>query len=227
MGVGNSYHYHPSLISTEREVSYIPQDKSPEITSAHSHHPITWLSPKKDWLITLMKLEKDAEPKEPGPTVSILYPCGNAVSTAQRKEQSISLSGSSPAPQMVFPIVQLIFRSLMCFCIFFNVFRTQRQKGVELVLPQSPVFAFICVKNWKSHSHVQLFAVPWTVSNPPNSSVHRILQARILQCIAIPFSRGSSQPRDRTQVSCIAGRFFTNWATKETPYMYEIGQQLN
>ena len=41
------------------------------------------------------------------------------------------------------------------------------------------------------------------------SSVHRILQARILEWVAIPFSRGSSQPRDQTQVSCIAGRFFT------------------
>ena len=45
--------------------------------------------------------------------------------------------------------------------------------------------------------------------SPPGSSVHRILQARILEWVAIPFSRGSSQPRDRTQVSCIAGRFFT------------------
>ena len=39
----------------------------------------------------------------------------------------------------------------------------------------------------------------------PGSSVHGILQARILEWVAIPFSRGSSQPRDRTQVSCIAG----------------------
>ena len=46
-------------------------------------------------------------------------------------------------------------------------------------------------------------------------TVHGILQARILEWIAFPFSRGSSQPRDRTQVSHIAGRFFTNWATKE------------
>ena len=44
-------------------------------------------------------------------------------------------------------------------------------------------------------------------------SVHGILQARILEWIAIPFSRGTSQPRDRTLVSCITGRFFTVWAT--------------
>ena len=51
--------------------------------------------------------------------------------------------------------------------------------------------------------------------SPPGSSVHGILQKRILEWVAIPFSRGSSQPRDRTWVSCIAGGFFTIWATRE------------
>ena len=49
----------------------------------------------------------------------------------------------------------------------------------------------------------------------PGSSVHGILQARILEWIVMPFSRGSSQPRDRTQVSHITGGFFTVWATRE------------
>ena len=49
----------------------------------------------------------------------------------------------------------------------------------------------------------------------PDSSVHGILQTRILEWVAIPFSRGSSQPRDQTPVFCIAGRFFTVWATRE------------
>ena len=44
-----------------------------------------------------------------------------------------------------------------------------------------------------------------------------ILQARTLEQVATPSSRGSSQPRDRTQVSCFAGRFFTAWATREAP----------
>ena len=48
--------------------------------------------------------------------------------------------------------------------------------------------------------------------SPPGSSVHGILQARTLEWVAISFSRGSSWPRDWTQVSCIAGRFFTDWA---------------
>ena len=51
--------------------------------------------------------------------------------------------------------------------------------------------------------------------SPPASSVHGILQARILQWGAIPFSGGSFQPWDWTWVSCIAGRFFTVWATTE------------
>ena len=49
----------------------------------------------------------------------------------------------------------------------------------------------------------------------PGSSVHGILQTRILEWVAIPFSRGSSWPRDRSWVSYIAGRFFTIWATRE------------
>ena len=52
----------------------------------------------------------------------------------------------------------------------------------------------------------------------PGSSDHGILHARILEWVMIPISRGSSQPRDRTQVSRIAGEFFTVWATRETLY---------
>ena len=51
--------------------------------------------------------------------------------------------------------------------------------------------------------------------SPPGSSVHGIFQARTLKWVAIPFSKGSLQPRDQTQVSCIAGRYFTTWATRE------------
>ena len=49
-----------------------------------------------------------------------------------------------------------------------------------------------------------------TLCNPVDYRVHGILQARILEWVAFPFSRGSSQPRELTQVSCIAGRFFTS-----------------
>ena len=49
----------------------------------------------------------------------------------------------------------------------------------------------------------------------PETSVHGIFQARVLEWVAISYSRVSSRPRDRTQVSCIVGRRFTVWATRE------------
>ena len=57
-----------------------------------------------------------------------------------------------------------------------------------------------------------LFATPWS---PPGSSVHGILQVRILEWVVMPFSRGSSRSRDRTQVSCIVCIFFIIWATRK------------
>ena len=56
--------------------------------------------------------------------------------------------------------------------------------------------------------------------NPPGSSVRGILQAIILELVAIPFSRGSSQPRDRIWVSCIVGRFFTDFPPRKKPHMF-------
>ena len=57
-----------------------------------------------------------------------------------------------------------------------------------------------------------------TLCNPMDYTVHGMLQARILEWVAFPFSRASSQPRDQTQVSRIAGGFFTSWATREAHY---------
>ena len=59
-----------------------------------------------------------------------------------------------------------------------------------------------------SLSRVQLFVIPWTVALQAPLSMG-ILQARILEWVTMPSSRGSSQPRDPTHVSCIAGGFFT------------------
>ena len=56
-----------------------------------------------------------------------------------------------------------------------------------------------------------------TFCDPVDYTVRGILWARILAWVAFPFSRGSSQPRDPTQVSRIAGRFFTSRATSEAP----------
>ena len=55
----------------------------------------------------------------------------------------------------------------------------------------------------------------------PGSSVHGLLQARIMGWVAIPFYRGSSQPRDQIRVSCSAGGFFTIQATREALYVLD------
>ena len=57
-------------------------------------------------------------------------------------------------------------------------------------------------------------------------TVHGILQTRILERVAFPFSRGSSQPMDQTQVSRIAGGFFTSWATKEALRVKEESEKI-
>ena len=59
----------------------------------------------------------------------------------------------------------------------------------------------------------------WSLSG---SSVHGILQARILEWVAYPFSRGSSWLRNGTEVSCITGRFFTSWATRDAPIVLTL-----
>ena len=62
--------------------------------------------------------------------------------------------------------------------------------------------------------------------SPPGSSVRGILQARILEWVAISFSRGSSRPRDWAQVSCIAGRRFNLWATREAEHQRTVAFEL-
>ena len=73
-----------------------------------------------------------------------------------------------------------------------------------LYMPKSPVFEWVT-----ESSSVMSDSLP-----PMDYTIHGVLQARIPEWVAFPFSRGSSQPRDRTQVSHIAGRFFTSWATR-------------
>ena len=62
--------------------------------------------------------------------------------------------------------------------------------------------------------------------SPAGSSVHRVLQARILEWVATPFSRVSSSPRDWTWVSCIAGSFFTMWASREASWLALVCTQV-
>ena len=76
--------------------------------------------------------------------------------------------------------------------------------------------AFVCSRDTHFASENECRSVV-SDSLPPHGLyiVHGILQARILEWVAFPFSRGSSQPRDQTRVSSIAGKFFTSWATRE------------
>ena len=83
-------------------------------------------------------------------------------------------------------------------------------------------FLVVCIELlWRFHESESEVAQSFpTLSNPMDCSlsgsfVHGIFQARVLEWIAISFSRGSSQPRNRTHVSCIAGKCFTIWATRE------------
>ena len=66
--------------------------------------------------------------------------------------------------------------------------------------------------------------------SPPSSSVHGILQARILEWVVIPISRRFSWPRDQTWVSCIGGRFFTIWSTETleiAPLFHHLSHPLS
>ena len=81
--------------------------------------------------------------------------------------------------------------------------------GVLSLEPSGLKVTLVKAPKWKLLSPVWLFATPWTV--------HGILQAKILEWVAFFFSRGSSKPRDQTQVSRIAGGFFTSWVYKGSP----------
>ena len=65
--------------------------------------------------------------------------------------------------------------------------------------------------NWNKVAQLCLTLCDPIDCSLPASSVHGIFQSRVMEWVAISFSRGSSWPRDQTQVICIAGRFFTSW----------------
>ena len=77
---------------------------------------------------------------------------------------------------------------------------------------------------WKPLSRVRHFAtLYWTIHGLyMDCIVLGILQPRILELVAVPLSRRSSQPRDQTQVSCIAGGFFASWAIREAQKAEEL-----
>ena len=77
-----------------------------------------------------------------------------------------------------------------------------------------PVLLIMCLK-----VKVKVTPLCLTLCDPMDNTVHGMLQARILEWVAYPFSSISSRPRNRTRVSCIAGGFFTNWAIREAPIL--------
>ena len=95
-----------------------------------------------------------------------------------------------------------------------------------LLKPSLEDFEHYFAYMWNEHSCTVVWTFFGTDCGLPGSSVHGILQARILEWVAIAFSRVSSQPRDRTQVSCLAGSLFTIWTTREAPkygMLHEFG----
>ena len=94
----------------------------------------------------------------------------------------------------------------------------------QVYFSQHPGFIPCLKTRWRAATHslglkVKVKSCPTLCDpvdcRPSGSSVHGISQARILEWVAISFSRGSSRPRDRTQVFCIAGRCFNLWATRK------------
>ena len=74
--------------------------------------------------------------------------------------------------------------------------------------PGVPVYRLQRVGHHWSDLKVKVFQLCLTLCDPKDHRVHGIFQARILERVAFPFSRGSPQPRDQTHASCIAGGFF-------------------
>ena len=82
-------------------------------------------------------------------------------------------------------------------------------------MPSAPLFIHPTSTSGGRKVEVKVIQSCPTLRDPMDYTAHGILQARKLEWVAFPFSRGSSQPRDRTQVSCIEGKFFTSSATRE------------
>ena len=105
------------------------------------------------------------------------------------------------------------FQSL---CFYFQIMMSLKQSDASF-WPNAPSYFYTWVKVVQSCP---------TLCNPmDHTTVHGILQAKILEWVAFPFSRGSSQLRDRTQVSHIVGRHFTVWATREV--LLQVNPDLN
>ena len=103
----------------------------------------------------------------------------------------------------------------LCVVVCKYVFRhmSECRSSCYLNSSLSSLFFFFIVS--ENHSVVS------TLCDPMDCIVRGIFQARVLEWVAFPFSSGLSQPRNQTQVSCIAGGFFTNWAMREALFIVD------
>ena len=131
-----------------------------------------------------------------------------------KNKKHISLCSSSCALQYGFTnsTANILFLTVFLYLIY-HIQNSKAKEGGISTTTKPSICIYTCEK-------VKVTQSCPTLCNPmdcnlPNSSVHGILQTRILERVPMSFSRESSQPKDRTQVSCIAGRFFTNRATRE------------
>ena len=131
----------------------------------------------------------------------------------QQQKQGFTLRPVITGGHALFGLLISSFPNTICFphCIFLAPLPKISWSYIHEFIPRlySVPSVYVC----QSLGRVQL-CDPMDCSTP-GSSVHGILQARILQWIAIAFSRGSFWPRDQTQVSHITGKFFTIWVTSE------------
>ena len=120
--------------------------------------------------------------------------------------------------------IQVPWLTFLCVTFYFG--------RLNHVLPLEERFEVLACKNshlpiwdWKKSESVSPQSCPALCDpmdcSPPGCSVHGLLQARILEWVAISFSRGSSQLRDQTQVSCLAGRFFNHLSHQGSPWNWQ------
>ena len=92
--------------------------------------------------------------------------------------------------------------------------RTSQKLQLQFLQPCA-LLGLALKKESVGHSVMSNYLRPYGLYSPPGSSVQRIFQTRILEWVAIPFSRRTSWCRDQTRVSCTGDRFFTRWASQE------------
>ena len=154
----------------------------------------------------------------------------NAPSDCSRREL---LSSEESYRTRAVSLVAIIRKMLLNTCLttrwllFLSLIKMRTEYKAFLITWEFYLHSQTSLIHWERKKESEITHLYLTLCNPmdcslPGSSVHGILQARILEWVAISFSRGSSQPRDWTQVSHTAGRRFNLWATREGEYKYII-----